>query len=154
MAFWKKSEDPWDVDPDKRRSTVREESAENDPDAVCHADAPQAGAEESQTEENREEPAASMCCPWCGQEMELGYLYSKECILWVDQEPGAFLGVLSAGREIYVSDEGVIAQYKKCWHCSACGRLVVQLSNKKARPSSQECWDEFRRYAEQAKGRK
>ena len=72
MAFWKKSEDPWDLDPDKRRSTVREESAENDPDAVCPADAPQAGAEESQAEENREEPAASMRCPWCGQEMEVG----------------------------------------------------------------------------------
>lgn len=148
MAFWKKSEDPWDVDPDKRRSTVWEEETESDPDAERPADAPQAGAEE-----NREGSAASMDCPWCGREMELGYLYSKECILWVDQEPGAFLGVLSAGREIYVSDEGVIAQYKKCWHCSACGRLVVQLSNE-ARPSSQECWDEFRRYAEQAKGRK
>lgn len=101
----------------------------------------------------QETSAVSMTCPWCGEKMELGYLYSGDSIRWVDRKPGAILGVLSAGREIYVSDEGVIAQYKKCWHCSVCGRLVVQLSNE-ARPSSQECWDEFRRYAEQAKGRK
>ena len=153
MAFWKKSEDPWDVDPDKRRPTVREESAENNPDAVSHADAPQAGAEGSQAEENREAPAAPMRCPWCGREMELGYLYSKECILWVDQEPGAFLGVLSAGKELYVSDEGVTTEYKSCWYCSTCGRLVIQMTGQ-GRPSSEECRDEFRRYAEQAKGRK
>lgn len=153
MAFWKKSEDPWDVDPDKRRPTVWEEETEEKPDAVCSENTSQVWTEKSPDEEKEEESADPMTCPWCGKKMELGYLYSKECILWVDQEPGAFLGVLSAGREIYVSDEGVIAQYKKCWHCSACGRLVVQLSNE-ARPSSQECWDEFRRYAEQAKGRK
>lgn len=153
MAFWKKSEDPSDMDPDKRRPTVREEETEEKSDAVCSENTSQVWTEKSPDEEKGEESADPMTCPWCGREMELGYLYSKECILWVDQEPGAFLGVLSAGREIYVSDEGVIAQYKKCWHCSACGRLVVQLSNE-ARPSSQECWDEFRRYAEQAKGRK
>lgn len=153
MAFWKKSEDPWDVDLDKRRPTVREESAENNPDAVCPADAPQAGAEGSQAEENREAPAAPMRCPWCGREMELGYLYSKECILWVDQEPGAILGALSAGKELYVSDEGVTTEYKSCWYCSTCGRLVIQMTGQ-GRPSSEECRDEFRRYAEQAKGRK
>ena len=125
----------------------------NNPDAVCPADAPQAGAEGSQAEENREAPAAPMRCPWCGREMELGYLYSKECILWVDQEPGAFLGVLSAGKELYVSDEGVTTEYKSCWYCSTCGRLVIQMTGQ-GRPSSEECRDEFRRYAEQAKGRK
>ena len=147
MAFWKKSEDPWDMAPDKRRPTVREESAENNPDA------PQAGAEGSQAEENREAPAAPMRCPWCGREMELGYLYSKECILWVDRKPGAILGALSAGKELYVSDEGVTTEYKSCWYCSTCGRLVIQMTGQ-GRPSSEECRDEFRRYAEQAKGRK
>ena len=29
MAFWKKSEDPWDLDPDKRRPAAEEEEAEN-----------------------------------------------------------------------------------------------------------------------------
>ena len=153
MAFWKKSEDPWDVDPDKRRSTVREEETENNPDAECPADAQQAGAEGPQAEENREAPAASMRCPWCGREMELGYLYSRDSIRWVDQEPGVILGTLGAGKNLYVSDEGLTTEYKRCWYCSACRRLVVQLSDK-ARPSSEECWDEFRQYAEQAKGRK
>ena len=86
----------------------------------------------------QETPAASMACPWCGREMDLGYLYSG--------------GALSAGRELYVSDEGITTAYKRSWYCSSCGRLVIQLSEN-ARPSSEECHEEFRRYAEQAKGR-
>lgn len=101
----------------------------------------------------QEEPAAPMHCPWCGEKMELGYLYSGDSIRWVDRKPGAILGALSAGKELYVSDEGVTTEYKSCWYCSTCGRLVIQMTGQ-GRPSSEECRDEFRRYAEQAKGRR
>ena len=113
MAFWKKSEDPWDMDPSKRRPAIREE--EEKPDPVRPVDDSQAWEEEPQTEENREESANPMTCPWCGKKMELGYLYSGDSIRWVDREPGAFLGALTAGKELYVSDEGVTTEYKKCW---------------------------------------
>lgn len=82
-----------------------------------------------------------------------GILYSGDSIRWVDRKPGAILGALSAGKELYVSDEGVTTEYKSCWYCSTCGRLVIQMTGQ-GRPSSEECRDEFRRYAEQAKGRK
>ena len=100
----------------------------------------------------QETPAASMACPWCGREMDLGYLYSGDSIRWVDRKPGTIQGDLSAGRELYVSDEGITTASKRSWYCSSCGRLVIQLSEN-ARPSSEECHEEFRRYAEQAKGR-
>ena len=92
----------------------------------------------------------AMTCPWCGQEMELGYLFSTDSIRWVDRKPMAVFGALAAGRELYVSNEGVVTEYKSCWYCSSCGRLVVELSAG-TRLSPEESKEELRRYAEQAK---
>lgn len=144
MPFWKKSEDPWDMEPGKAEPIAEE--AEKQEGLMA---AQEAYDETGDTERKTVEP-----CPWCGKDMEVGYLYaSGESIRWLDAPPGAVLGAALAGKEIYVSDEGVVTQYKTCWYCGSCRRLAVQLkrSENGAPWSSQECAEEFRKYAEQAK---
>lgn len=145
MAFWKKSEDPWDVDLDKRRPTVREESAENNPDAVCPADAPQAGAEGSQAEENREAPAAPMRCPWCGGEMEVGYLIGgRDAVRLVRERPGA---LRLFEDPLYIRGDGTFwCNYKIAWTCPKCRKLVLDLPE----PEETSYAEELRDYAQQA----
>jgi hypothetical protein len=99
------------------------------------------------------ETADTLTCPWCQTDMEPGYLYSGDSIRWVDRRPGAIPGALSAGKALYVSDEGIPPAYNRCWVCPSCRRLVARLSGE-APPSPEECRDEFLRYARQAKGRK
>ena len=92
----------------------------------------------------------AMTCPWCGQEMELGYLFSTDSIRWVDRKPMAVFGALAAGRELYVSNEassrstraaGIAADAADWWwNCPPGPRL-----------SPEESKEELRRYAEQAK---
>ena len=72
MFFRKKSEDPWDIDPNKRKVTPAAPQEEVK------------AAEELPEETTEEAPA----CPWCGKEMIRGYLRSgKGGIFLRDDEP-------------------------------------------------------------------
>ena len=72
MAFWKKSEDPWDIDPDERR--LASEPAEKEPGLLdtLRGDWDAMRAEWQETRESLKLPPEK--CPWCGKDMEQGFL--------------------------------------------------------------------------------
>lgn len=129
MAFWKKSEDPWDADPAKERAKRDREPVENPLDTL-----------RDWNEERRAKAAAKQAelearpkevCPWCGKEMERGYIQSARYgIIWT---PGfftaraAWLGPHREAREkqLRLDDEGGFSTYKTVWYCRACEKMVI-----------------------------
>ena len=71
MAFWKKSEDPWDIAPDQRRTAP--EPAEKAPGLLdtLRGDWDAMRAEWQETRESLKLPPEK--CPWCGKDMEQGF---------------------------------------------------------------------------------
>lgn len=146
MAFWKKSEDPWDIDPSKRRPTVREEEEKPDPDAGSLLDDLRAWNEERKAEKvRREAPPAPISCPWCGKEMEVGYLIGgRDSVRLVRERPGALRLFEDA---LYIRGDGTFwCDYKIAWTCGDCRKLVLDLPE----PEETSYAEELRDYAQQA----
>lgn len=81
-------------------------------------------------------------CPWCGKEMEKGYLLGARGIYWLPKKPSAFSWGLN---NVNLADEGGLLEniYKACWFCKDCRKLTVDTTNldpplgvSKAEPSS------------------
>ena len=70
MAYWKKSADPWDIDPDQRRTAS--EPAEKAPGLLdtLRGDWDAMRAEWQEKREKLRLPPEK--CPWCGKDMEQG----------------------------------------------------------------------------------
>ena len=84
MPFWRKSEDPWDMEPEKRRTWT---AGEPQPPA---ADG-EAWKVPGEKETAEEQTPSAMTCPWCGQEMRMGYLVGgRDAVRLVWERPGAF----------------------------------------------------------------
>ena len=85
MPFWRKSEDPWDMEPEKRRTWT-----------AGGAPAPgrrrgRRGRSQGRRETAEEQTPSAMTCPWCGQEMRMGYLVGgRDAVRLVWERPGAF----------------------------------------------------------------
>ena len=80
--------------------------------------------------EPRTEPAPRQeRCPWCGEEMRLGWLEAqKGDIWWVTKKPGTGSGVLvgaDPNTSLLVSDEGVLFTHKTAWWCPECQKMVL-----------------------------
>ena len=90
MAFEKKSQDPWDRKPETRKAppvpapeTSKPPESKKGPLGSLRAWNERRRAEK---EEARRLPPES--CPWCGQEMEQGYLYTgRDKIYWSPSGP-------------------------------------------------------------------
>ena len=69
-----------------------------------------------------------MACPWCGQEMEAGYITGgRDGANWWPGWPPKVLGP-GNGAPIRVDHEGtVLLRYKTAWLCRACRRMVLEL---------------------------
>ena len=135
MAFWKKSEDPWDQDMDKRRPAAGEEAAEKDGDTGSILQDLRAWNEARKAEKaRRETPPAPIPCPWCGKEMEVGYLVGgRDYVRLVRQRPGA---LRLAEDALYIRGDGTFwCDYKIAWTCPDCRKLVADL------PEPEETWD-------------
>ena len=80
MAFWKKSEDPWDIAPDQRRTAP--EPAEKAPGLLdtLRGDWDAMRAEWQETRESLKLPPEK--CPWCGKDMEQGFLMGGRGVTW------------------------------------------------------------------------
>lgn len=139
MAFWKKSEDPWDMDPEKRKKQKtdpyeREWSTDRDapePEGNSLLDA----AREQWTRWRKEKREALHLppepCPWCGKDMEQGFLSGGRGICWQRGVPNAkalWIGTGSADT-MRVDVEGVLATYKTAWYCPACEKMVFDASD-------------------------
>lgn len=155
MAFWNRSDDPWDVDPDRARAKRKREPRENPLDAL-----------KGWNEERRAKAAAKQAelearpkevCPWCGREMERGYLLGgRDGITWT---PGfltaraAWLGPSgeAKGRRLKVNDEGEFISYKTAWYCGDCRKMVIDAAGMRA-VNAAYTWPEPSPCAEEADG--
>lgn len=113
MAFWKKSEDSWDIDPNRRKKTV----------------IPQAevtGLEEAESPAEAEEEATA--CPWCGKAMIRGYLQSgRGGVFLRDEEPGGTTALGDMGLPIARDGGALAGLYAPCWQCKPCRKLVADI---------------------------
>ena len=147
MAFWNRnSEDPWDRDPNERPAVTFRE----------------AEPEETAPEEPKEAEPAPEPCPWCGGEMETGYLLSGKGLVRLTREkPHLLLGTLFA-ETIPLKDEGPLSDWmtywKTCAFCAACRRIVVdapeldwERSEPAPPPEDDGSTEAYERYMEQLK---
>ena len=120
MPFWKKSEDPWDMEPEKRRTWT---AGEPQPPA---ADG-EAWKVPGEKETAEEQTPSAMTCPWCGQEMEVGTITGgRDSVQWWPGWPNRFFG--ASGPEIDILHEGsLFNRYKTAWLCRGCRRMVMEI---------------------------
>ncbi|MBE6963336.1 MAG: hypothetical protein E7443_01875 [Ruminococcaceae bacterium] len=126
MAFWKKSEDPWDIDPEKKRRKEKpvfenlSEPEEKEEEKSFLADL-------FKKKETPEEEDVPVPCPYCGETMKKGYLKGgRDRVYWSEMKPG----FLSALDEAWlISDEGGFwtAAYRTCHVCLTCRKLVADV---------------------------
>lgn len=129
MPFWKKSDDPWDVDPAKQREKRDREPLENPLDTLRDWNEERKARAAAKQAELEALPREA--CPWCGKEMERGYMVSgKGRIIW---RPGwmtarsTWVGPPREVRErsLRVDDEGDFISYKTVWYCGDCEKMVI-----------------------------
>lgn len=135
MAFWKKkSEDPWDIDPNRKREPVmfyeRDPEPQPEPEPITKKDEGLAMPEttvEQGTSAGQEEPEEAPVCPWCGEKMMRAYIIGgRDRPRLSDEKPSAFLGVL--GQEtLDFSDDGFWVTHKSCWQCKPCRKVVADI---------------------------
>lgn len=152
MPFWKK-EDPWDVDPEKRRRQSEKRLAkEEDPspaealkDKLLDAVTGEEGGGESLMDaaarakekvlsavsgkKKEEEPEGPpMLCPWCGKPMRRQYLWGSRGVYLGEKKPGFFSSGLSSEYR-NVCDEGnfFLTSYKTMWYCDGCEKIAADL---------------------------
>ena len=136
MPFWKQSEDPWDRKPEKRREPKEPQ--------VNPLDSLKAWNEDRKAKAKEKEEAKRLPpekCPWCGKEMEQGFLTGgRDGTHWYPgiYKADLFRGLDSAGR-IDVLDEGSIwsGLYKTIWLCRDCRKAVFTM------PDPPEVYDPF-----------
>lgn len=131
MPFWKKSEDPWDYEPEKHPAPSAEAGGGEDAPGFLEelrGDFQNWNQERKEKKAQREIPPPPMACPWCGQEMEAGYITGgRDGANWWPGWPPKVLGP-GNGAPIRVDHEGtVLLRYKTAWLCRACRRMVLEI---------------------------
>ena len=144
MAFWKKkSDDPWDCVPEKRRETEETLAQE--------VTAQELTAEElrirSIIEGQQKEETAAEICPRCGKEMLMGYLYGgRDAVRWKEGErKSSFVSLFDEE----VSRQMVIRESLPSWYCENCKKLTLDASGLELPVSAQRT--SFHEYVDQWK---
>ena len=136
MAFWKKrSEDPWDMDPNRKREPVMFYERDPEPQPVQtitgNRDEGLAVPEQAleQTTEQEQPPEDAPDCPWCGQSMFRAYLLGgRDMLCFTDQRPHGFWGSLGHEKTYLGDDTGFSGgNYQSCWQCKPCRKLVIDV---------------------------
>ena len=131
MPFWKQSDDPWDRKPDKPRPEPKEPKA-NPLDTLKQWNEDRK-AEAREKEEAKCLPSEK--CPWCGKDMEQGYLIGGRGIYWYSGIPTA-KALTKAGwlgprlnDAFRIDDEGdfFTSVYKTAWLCKACKKVAFNM---------------------------
>ena len=128
MAFWrKKGEDPWDIDPSRKRETTMFYERDPEPQPTPMPEEGLAMPElavEKETQENVEE---APICPWCGQEMMRAYIIGgRDRPRLSDEKPTALLGTFGY-ETLDFSDDGFFVTHKSCWQCKPCRKVVADI---------------------------
>lgn len=124
MPFWKQSDDPWDRKPEKRRPMPKE--AEKPKKSILERldgwqeDRKAAAREKEEARRLPPEP-----CPWCGKDMEQGYLITgRDPIHW---RPGIYKFTLFSGDTMRIDTQGDFTMYRTAWLCRECGKMVLDI---------------------------
>ena len=130
MSFWKKSDDPWDwKDEEERRPRKApvpppEEGQPAEPGLWEEIKDLGKVLTESWSPRQKDEvdPIPPMTCPWCGKDMEQGFLMGGRGVAWHRGIPTGKARWLSPGREniMRVDTEGDILRYHTAWYCPDC----------------------------------
>ena len=157
MAYWKKSDDPWDRKPGQQSVNWYENDAE-----PVGADVPIGPSDDSIPSENdrptpeerirriiegpQPEAYTPEECPWCGQDMKRVYIFSKGFTKWSYEMPSGWLD----DYEILEDVGGLFDPiYKQGSYCESCEKMT--LSVKKSAPRPERDTDDFAEYARQWK---
>ena len=129
MAFWKKSEDPWDIDPSKRRPAPK--PAEKDPGLVDTIREEWDAMQKVRQEKRKKLELPPEKCPWCGKDMEQGFLMGGRGVFWYRGIPAGRSLWISPGNEdtIRVDAEGFLTTYHTAWYCPACKKMTIDASD-------------------------
>ena len=168
MAFWKKSDDPWDIDPEKRKKQTTAAFWEND----APAETDPVGAASGRPEEaprgqslgesikgffggkKEDAPITPEKCPWCGKDMEWGRIDGGRdySVMWRNWKPRGFLGLSQPdnAREIDLLDEGDgLRCYKTIWYCRDCGKMTLEIKNPRNAAEVEEAYRKPSGYEQQ-----
>lgn len=123
MPFWKQSEDPWDRKPGK--PTPPKEPKADPLDTLKQWNEERKAKAKEQEEAKRLPPES---CPWCGKEMEQGFLLTGgDPIRWY---PGVYKTawiMRDRAGSFRVDTEGDFALYKVAWLCRDCKKLTLAM---------------------------
>ena len=129
MPFWKKSEDPWDYEPEKRPAPSAEAGGGEDAPGFfeeLRGDFQNWNQERKEKKAQRQTPPPPMKCPWCGQEMEVGTIAGvRDSVLWWPGWPNKVFGASVQGIDI-IHEGSLWHKYKTAYLCRACRRMVLE----------------------------
>lgn len=127
MAFWKKSDDPWDRKPEKREETTwyepppAEEEKELTPEAQRIRDI---------IEGPKATPVTPEKCPWCSKDMERVSIYARGgTVCWRKGEPGRWLDDDQVLQDAVESIWDIPRKW--AWYCESCGKMTVAVPKPK-----------------------
>ena len=160
MAFWKKSDDPWDIDPEKRKKKSETTWREQEPPAREEAEPAKQGERLGDALKNlfkkkeEEAPIVPEKCPWCGKDMEWGCIVGgRDTVHWQNWKPkGLFNLSMAEDQEQYeLMDEGGLLSnlYKTAWRCKDCGKLVMNFAPERTAAEVEEIYRKPTGYEEQ-----
>ena len=152
MAFWKKSEDPWDIDPAKEQEKQDREPLENPLDALRDWNEERKARAAAKQAEWEAQPKEM--CPWCGKEMERGCLAGSRGVYWFPGRYTAWWGPSVIEDSLRVDNEGGLSTYKTAWYCRSCKKMLfsmaAEISETLPPQTGEACAAEPERYAEDA----
>ena len=168
MAFWKKSEDPWDIDPEKRKKQTTAAFWENDAPAETDPVGAASGRPEEEPRgqslgesikgffggKKEDAPITPEKCPWCGKDMEWGRIDGGRdySVMWRNWKPRGFLGLSQPDNawEIDLLDEGDgLRCYKTIWYCRDCGKMTLEIKNARNTDEVEEAYRKPSGYEQQ-----
>ena len=119
MAFWKKSDDPWDRKPGTRRA----ETAWWESEPTEEKEVPLV---ENLVENVENSPKTGEKCPWCGEMMLSGHVYGgRDGAWWKEGERQGLLDSLFAEQS---PRQLTLLGDKPSWYYEKCEKLVISAS--------------------------
>ena len=124
MPFWKKSEDPWDREPERKRDQA--ETPQAQPSGETQDWSAWKAPWESEDAEAQSPPP--MACPWCGRDMQVGRITGGgDPVRWRPGWPQSIFEGAPWGEWVRIDHEGgFLHRYKAAWLCRACRRMVLE----------------------------
>lgn len=126
MPFWKKSEDPWDYEPEKPSRPAEPGQEEKDCAPSLMDEFRDWIEERKEKKALRETPPPPMICPWCGQEMEVGTITGGRTVSSGGPAGPTGSSVPRPGDR-YLHEGSLFNRYKTAWLCRGCRRMVMEI---------------------------